>query len=60
MEIDGESLGVNFEDEESGKLTLNIGKTLLKDGELEICMDIRCPVHTENKKFADPVRGRRN
>ncbi|WP_291255577.1 dipeptidase PepV [Fusobacterium sp.] len=58
MDIDGESLGVNFEDDESGKLTLNIGKTTLKDGILEICIDIRCPVKVENKKVIEIIKER--
>lgn len=58
MDIDGKSLGVNFEDEESGKLTLNIGKTTLKDGILEICIDIRCPVKVENKKVIEIIKER--
>lgn len=56
MELDGESLGVNFEDAESGKLTLNIGKTTLKDGILEVCMDIRCPVLVDNIKVIDIIK----
>lgn len=56
MELDGESLGVNFEDNESGKLTLNIGKTTLKDGVLEVCIDIRCPVHVANTKVIDTIK----
>ncbi|WP_300389966.1 dipeptidase PepV [Fusobacterium sp.] len=58
MDIDGKSLGVNFEDDESGKLTLNIGKTTLKDGILEICIDIRCPVKVENKKVIEIIKER--
>ncbi len=58
MELDGESLGINFEDEESGKLTLNIGKTTLEDGVLEICIDIRCPVLVENSKVIENVKER--
>lgn len=60
MELDGESLGVNFEDNESGKLTLNIGKTTLKDGVLEVCVDIRCPVHVANQKVIDIIKERVN
>lgn len=56
MELDGKSLGVNFEDEESGKLTLNIGKTTLKDGVLEVCVDIRCPVHVANDKVITNIK----
>lgn len=58
MELDGKSLGVNFEDEESGKLTLNIGKISLKDGELQIGVDIRCPVHVQNSKVIDNIQER--
>lgn len=58
MDMDGKSLGVNFEDDESGKLTLNVGKTTLKDGVLEICIDIRCPVKVENKKIIEIIKER--
>lgn len=58
MEIDGKSLGVNFEDNESGKLTLNIGKTTLKDGVLEVCVDIRCPVHVANQQVIDIIKSK--
>ena len=42
---DGKSLGINVEDE-SGKLTLNVGHLSLKDSRLEMGMNIRIPIHT--------------
>ncbi len=42
---DGKLLGINVEDE-SGKLTLNVGHLSLKDSILEIGMNIRVPIHT--------------
>lgn len=44
-EYDGKSLGINVEDE-SGKLTLNVGHLSLKDSRLEMGMNIRIPIHT--------------
>ena len=51
LEYDGNSLGINFEDE-SGKLTLNVGSFTLKDSILEIGMNLRVPIHTD----ADSVK----
>ena len=56
MENNGESLGVNFEDHESGKLTLNIGKMSIENGAMEICVDMRCPVHISNQKVIDTLK----
>ena len=44
-QYDGKSLGINVEDE-SGKLTLNVGHLSLKDSRLEMGMNIRIPIHT--------------
>lgn len=44
-EYDGKSLGINVEDE-SGKLTLNVGHLSLKDSVLEMEMNLRIPIHT--------------
>ncbi len=44
-EYDGKSLGIHVEDE-SGKLTLNVGHLSLKDSRLEMGMNIRIPIHT--------------
>lgn len=48
METTGESLGVNFSDEPSGAVTLNLGLVSTKAGDdsmtLRIVLDSRCPV----------------
>lgn len=44
-EYSGKSLGINFEDE-SGKLTLNVGHLNFKNSNLEIGMNLRIPIHT--------------
>lgn len=44
-EYNGKSLGIDFEDE-SGKLTLNVGHLSLVDSNLKIGMNIRIPIHT--------------
>ncbi len=44
MEYNGVSMGIGFEDEDSGKLTLNIGKLSIKDGAITLGIDIRYPV----------------
>ncbi len=41
----GENLGIEFEDE-SGKLTLNVGRLSLEDATLKIGMNLRVPIHT--------------
>lgn len=44
-EYNGEKLKINFEDE-SGKLTLNVGDFLLENSTLKIGMNLRVPIHT--------------
>lgn len=46
IEIYGKSLGINFEDE-SGKLTLNVGKLILDNNIIKIGMNLRVPVNTD-------------
>lgn len=41
----GEKLGINFEDE-SGKLTLNVGRFSLENSNLKIGMNLRVPIKT--------------
>lgn len=43
-EYDGKSLGINVKDE-SGKLTLNVGKLTLENSTLEIGLNLRIPIH---------------
>ncbi len=44
-EFDGKSLGINFEDE-SGKLTLNVGDFNLVENTLQIGINLRIPINT--------------
>ncbi len=50
MEYNGVSMGIGFEDTDSGKLTLNIGKINIKDGKVELSLDIRYPVTTKKEE----------
>lgn len=45
-EFDGKSLDINFEDE-SGKLTLNVGKLILDNNIIKIGLNLRIPVNTD-------------
>jgi succinyl-diaminopimelate desuccinylase len=49
METDGKSMGIAFEDHDSGELTLNIGMISLENNILEISIDIRYPVTIEKE-----------
>jgi len=49
----GESLGIGFSDEPSGKLTINVGKISLENGEFSLGVDCRHPVTVETKKVVD-------
>lgn len=44
-EYDGKSLGMNYKDE-SGSLTLNVGKISLENRILKIGLNLRIPIHT--------------
>ena len=44
-EYDGKSLGMNYKDE-SGSLTLNVGKISLDKNTLKIGLNLRIPIHT--------------
>lgn len=45
-QYNGENLKINFNDE-SGKLTLNVGNFLLENNELKLKLNIRIPIHTK-------------
>ena len=49
-EYDGKSLGINYKDE-SGNLTLNVGKISLENNILEIGLNLRIPIHTSIEKI---------
>lgn len=44
MDIDGKNLGLKYIDDESGDLSINIGKIHIIDNELRISFDVRYPV----------------
>ena len=50
LEYDGKNLGIDFEDE-SGKLTLNVGYFGIENNFMKIKMNLRVPVHTDITKI---------
>ncbi|WP_319370862.1 dipeptidase PepV [uncultured Ilyobacter sp.] len=55
METDGKSMGIAFEDKDSGQLTLNIGMISLENKKLEISIDIRYPVTIEKNAVLEGI-----
>lgn len=53
-EYNGHSLGINCEDE-SGKLTLNVGNFKLEENNLQIGLNLRIPVNTPLAKIENKV-----
>ena len=51
-EYNGKSLGINVEDE-SGKLTLNVGSLKLENSTIEVGMNIRIPINTSAQIVKD-------
>ena len=51
LETDGKSFAVNFEDEPSGALTLNLGILKIEDGCCYAGVDIRYPVTIDGEKI---------
>lgn len=60
METDGKSLGINFHDEDSGNLTLNVGKVSIENGNVELSIDMRCPVTLSNDKVINTIKNTLN
>ena len=56
METDGKSFGVKCTDGETGDLTLNLGKIILEDNELEIWVDMRIPVKIKNEDIIETIK----
>ena len=50
LQFDGKNLGINFEDE-SGRLTLNVGYIGIENNFIKIKMNLRVPVHTDITKI---------
>jgi len=53
MEYNGVSMGIGFEDADSGKLSLNIGKVSIQDGKVELSIDMRYPVTTKKESVLE-------
>ena len=53
--IKGEGLWINCEDEKSGMLTLNVGIAEIKDGKLNIYLDVRYPVSFNHEDIVNRV-----
>ncbi|NLC67930.1 MAG: M20 family metallopeptidase, partial [Clostridiaceae bacterium] len=56
LDTTGQSLGINFKDEESGALTLNLGKIRCNQGEKRAALDIRYPVTCNYGSIVDILR----
>lgn len=55
FETDGTSLGVGFQDEASGKLSLNAGVINMNESNISLSIDIRYPVTIERNKIDDII-----
>ena len=60
-ENDGKLIGLNIEDEKSGKLTLNLGTAITESNEIVFELDVRHPVSFEKeyvtKKLSEKLKG---
>ena len=54
-EINGKSLGINFEDE-SGELTLNVGNFKFYENYLQVALNLRIPINTKIETVVDIIR----
>ncbi len=54
-DLDGKNLGVDFKDDPSGKLILNLGKIKLEDGKLDTYINIRYPVTVEKDQVTSQI-----
>ncbi len=52
----GEAAELNLEDQESGKLTMNLGTVSLKDGELKAGIDIRYPISIQRQVVEEKLQ----
>lgn len=55
MEYNGKSAGLFYEDEPSGEITMNYGKACVKDGYIQVSVDIRYPVTLDHKKLKEKI-----
>ncbi len=52
---EGANLGIACEDQLSGKLTMNLGLMSMDTHSAEVCLDIRCPLHSDMKVIEKTV-----
>lgn len=55
-DLDGTAMGVDFEDEPSGKLVLNLGKIKLTEDTLDTYINIRYPVTVKEEEVTERIR----
>lgn len=55
-DLDGKAMGVDFKDEPSGKLVLNLGKIKLTEDTLDTYINIRYPVTVKEKEVTERIR----
>jgi len=56
MDLDGHNMGVDLEDEASGKLVLNLGKIKLENNHLDTTINIRYPVTFAMEDVTEKIR----
>lgn len=54
-DLDGKNMGVDYQDEPSGKLILNLGKIKLENGILDTYINIRYPVTFEKEQITNKI-----
>ncbi len=55
-EVNGQSIGCGFEDDVTGKLTLNVGIIQVNQDEAKLTLDIRHPVKITSEEVLDGIR----
>lgn len=56
MDLDGHNMGVDLEDDASGKLVLNLGKIKLENNHLDTYINIRYPVTFKMEDVTEKIR----
>ena len=58
LELDGSSLGIACADEESGKLTVNVGRVDIDENICRVLLDVRYPVSADSGRILRKIRQR--
>lgn len=56
FEVNGENCGIALKDEESGKLTLNVGTINVEEGKLTMGVNLRYPVTYKLEQVTEPLK----